>query len=53
MTIFKIVLFSLGLVVSIVLIIKEMKTKGIKPKIYSFLLPILFLMLIIKNIREL
>lgn len=53
MSLFKIILFAGAFVISIALIINKYRKDRIKPTIYSLLLPLLFVLLIIKNLKEL
>ena len=53
MTKLKIILFSVGLLLSIAhIILKYIKEKQ-KPKVYDFALPFIFLWLLIRNIQKL
>jgi hypothetical protein len=53
MTKLKIILFSIGLILSIYqMILKYMENKQ-KPKLYHFVFPLLMLFLLIENIRKL
>jgi hypothetical protein len=53
MIIFKIILFSIALIINSAMLINKYKKNRSKLTIYSFLLPILFIILIIKSIKEL
>ena len=53
MTKLKIILFSIGLLLSIAhIILKYIKEKQ-KPKLYDFIFPVIFLWLVIKNVQKL
>ena len=53
MTKLKIILFSIGFIISTIRLIWKYKNEKQRPKFYDFILPFVFLWLAIKNIDKL
>lgn len=52
MQVFKLILFSIALIVSVILIFRDYNLNNKRISWKNFLLPLLFILLIINNLRE-